>query len=310
MIDILGTAKKVGLKAITKVKKVSPTLLLAGGTVVVLAGVVYACKKTPKAEKILEENGKTADIIKNTEIGTEVTDEDGSVVLYTKKDKTCDICKLAFNTGKDLAKVYAVPAGMILGGFGMIFAGFGILNKRNTQLIAACSAISKAFEDYKDKVKEKLGKENEKDIRFNAEEHEKETVEETKDGKKRAKKNRWKSYSDFVNDPYARCFDEMNPYFKRDNQANKDFLLRGQSWANDLLRAQGHCFLNEVYDILGFERTAAGAVTGWVLGNGGDDFIDFGIDDGVLEANRAFMRGEEPAIWLDFNVDGVILDYI
>ena len=102
----------------------------------------------------------------------------------------------------------------------------------------------------------------------------------------------------------------MNPYFKRDNEANKDFLLRSQSWANDKLRAQGHCFLNEVYDILGFERTAAGAVTGWVIGNGGDDFIDFGIEDGILEANRAFNRGEEPAIWLDFNVDGVILDYI
>lgn len=77
--------------------------------------------------------------------------------------------------------------------------------------------------------------------------------------------------------------------------------------ANDRLHARGHLFLNEVYEALGLPHTQAGAVVGWVVGNG-DNFVDFGLYTG--EAARDFVNGREGSILLDFNVDGIVYDKI
>lgn len=76
---------------------------------------------------------------------------------------------------------------------------------------------------------------------------------------------------------------------------------------NDLLQVRGHVFLNEAYDALGLERSKEGAVVGWVLDYNGDNFIDFGI---YTKENARFVNGDERAVLLDFNVDGVIFDKI
>lgn len=310
MIDILGTVKTVGIKTIGKVKKVSPEILLVAGTATVLTGIVFACKKTKKAEEIIEEHIDIRNTINEVEVGT-VYESEGEQHTYSKKDRNEDIAKLYFKTAKDLVKIYALPTALIVGGFSMIFAGFGIVKKRNTQLMAACAALSEAFNNYKKKVKEELGEDKERYLRFNAKEVEKETEVETKDGKKKTKKEKILTYSDLINDPYAKCFDETNPNWRKDNAYNKTFLLTVQNWANDLLNSRPGNFvlLNEVYDMLGFDLTATGAVSGWVKGVG-DDYISFGVEKGVMEANRAFNRGEEPSIWLDFNVDGYIIPYL
>jgi len=66
-------------------------------------------------------------------------------------------------------------------------------------------------------------------------------------------------------------------------------------------------FLNEVYDMLGIERSSAGQVVGWLREGEGDGHIDFGMFEAV---NRDFVNGWERSILLDFNVDGVIYDKI
>jgi hypothetical protein len=93
---------------------------------------------------------------------------------------------------------------------------------------------------------------------------------------------------------------------------NLIFLQCQQNWANDQLRTRGHVFLNEVYDMLGLERSKAGAVVGWVFTKDGstDNFIDFGVFNGETQISRDFVNGHEGAILLDFNVDGVIYDKI
>ena len=77
---------------------------------------------------------------------------------------------------------------------------------------------------------------------------------------------------------------------------------------NDLLRARGHVFLNEVLERLGMEHTQAGAVTGWILNGTGDNEIDFRMYK--LDDKRAKELGvaENGHILLDFNVDGIIYD--
>jgi hypothetical protein len=69
-------------------------------------------------------------------------------------------------------------------------------------------------------------------------------------------------------------------------------------------------FLNEVYDSLGFDRTTAGAVVGWVLGKDEDNYIDFGLFNDSRPEVRMFINGTEGAILLDFNVSGTIYDKI
>jgi hypothetical protein len=108
-------------------------------------------------------------------------------------------------------------------------------------------------------------------------------------------------------DLYRVLFDEHNRRFKKSAELNRNFIQIQQNYANHLLSARGHVFLNEVLDNLGFEPTPAGQVVGWILGGEGDDHIDFGLFE---EESEEFMFGNEPRIWLDFNVDGVIYDKI
>jgi hypothetical protein len=89
---------------------------------------------------------------------------------------------------------------------------------------------------------------------------------------------------------------------------NKFFLLQQQNFANDKLKSQGYLFLNEVLDMLGIPRTKAGQAVGWIYNGDGDGYIDFGIYDMYHEANRKFVNGLEKSTWLNFNVDGDILN--
>ena len=112
---------------------------------------------------------------------------------------------------------------------------------------------------------------------------------------------------------YAKFFDESCAGWSKDPEYNLLFLKKQQNWANDKLKAQGHLFLNEVYDMLGIDRTKYGNVVGWIYDEknpNGDNFVDFGIYDIYSDRARAFVNGYERNILLDFNVDGPILDLI
>ena len=92
------------------------------------------------------------------------------------------------------------------------------------------------------------------------------------------------------------------------------YLRRQQDWANELLRSKGHLFLNDVYEMLGMQKTQAGQVVGWVYDDKnpkheGDNYVDFNIYSGT-ERSRMFVNGYERSILLDFNVDGVIWDLL
>ena len=108
---------------------------------------------------------------------------------------------------------------------------------------------------------------------------------------------------------YARFFDEGNKQWQKNPEYNFIFIRCQQNYANDLLHARGHLFLNEVYDSLGIPRSQTGAIVGWVMGEG-DNFVDFGMYDVDNMRGHDFVNGTERSILLDFNVDGVIYDLI
>ena len=108
---------------------------------------------------------------------------------------------------------------------------------------------------------------------------------------------------------HARFFDESCPDFSKDPEYNKMFLKAQERYANDLLRVNGHLFLNDVYKMLGMQPSKAGQVMGWIYDGDSknpvfNNYVDFGIEDVYKEANRRFVNGHERAVLLDFNIDG------
>jgi hypothetical protein len=110
--------------------------------------------------------------------------------------------------------------------------------------------------------------------------------------------------------PYTFVFDETASGWVRDAERNKFFLLRQQDYANELLKSKRKLFLNEVLELVGIPKCRMGQTVGWVYDEKnpiGDNYIDFGIFDMRVEANRNFANGLEKSVWLTFNVDGDIL---
>lgn len=101
---------------------------------------------------------------------------------------------------------------------------------------------------------------------------------------------------------YARFFDQHNRHWTNTLEYNSIFIRMQQNYFNDLLKARGHVFLNEVYTALDFERTRDGQLVGWVMGSG-DSYIDFGLYDSPVAHT-------DSSILLDFNVDGDILNRV
>jgi hypothetical protein len=97
-------------------------------------------------------------------------------------------------------------------------------------------------------------------------------------------------------------FGNENPNWMDDSEYSRLFLRSQQNWANDLLRARGHVFLNEIHDMLGLPRTTQGQLEGWLHNDSAEgDQIDFGCWD---------QTSDTGAIQLKFNTTGVIHDKI
>jgi hypothetical protein len=300
------------MKHITKAKvilnKHAPEILLVSGTIVVISSAVYACRQTLKAHDILEEaNSDLADVEK----AITVSNSDD----YTPKDARSDRRKVYGRTFFDLAKCYGPAVIGAIIGFGMIFGGHKILRGRNIALTAAYSTLLAQFKDYRAKVVEKLGEDEEFRLRSGMEERAASIIDE--DG------NEVEAAVNYIPDNgeghsiYARIFDETCSNWSRNPVANLTFLRGQQHFANEKLRAEGILFLNDVYESLGLPRTSEGQIVGWVWDpnkeiddHAGDNYVDFGIYNELYKdaARRDFINAAEPCVWLDFNVDGVIYD--
>ena len=287
------------------VQKHSPEILAGVGVVGVVASTVMACKATMKLNDILEESKETRDKIREVESNPRYEEQ------YSHEDAKKDLTINYTQTGLKIAKLYA-PA-VILGSasLGCLLASNDILRKRNAALSAAYMTVDKSFKEYRSRVAERFGEEVEKEIRYNIKAEEIETTVVNEDGSETTIKETVNMMDPNLYSDYAKFFDEANPNWKNDPEYNLMFLKSQQQYANDLLKARGRLFLNEVYDMLGIDRTKAGQVVGWVYNKEnpiGDNFVDFGIYDMSKERVRAFVNGYETNILLDFNVDGNIWD--
>jgi len=284
--------RSIGRSAL-KTKKNSPHIFFGLGLIGVVGSTVLACRATLKLEETLDEAKKDLDVVKA--LATKAT---SAKTEYSEQEYYKDLGYVYTKSVVKLAKLYG-PAVAIGGVSIAALTGSHVqLTRRNTALTVTLAAVSKAYQEYRERVKEELGSSRELEIFSDIR---KETTEI--DGKKAIVKVA--GLNGFS--PYARFFDEYSSNWQKDPEMNRIFLQCQQNYANHMLKARGHVFLNDVYDSLGLERTQAGAVVGWIYDGDGDGYIDFGMFE---VSNNRFINGLERSVLLDFNVDGVVYDKI
>ena len=273
-------------------KKYSPQTLTVVGIVGGVVTTVLASKATLGLPDIVSDMSEHLKLVRERR-------KDLSEQEYAKE--------LGFVYAKSsltVAKIYAPVASVGAFSIVCIVSAQGIMQRRNAALTAAYVAIEKGFSEYRKRVEEVLGSDGERHLYYQTKD---EDIHDTKSG----------TVTNLTTaDPngvsiYARFFDETNPCWAKNAEYNLLFLTTWQNYFNDMLRARGHVFLNEVYDALNIERSQAGQVVGWVLNKDrGDNFIDFGLYNGSRKMAREFVNGRERAILLDFNVDGLVYNLI
>lgn len=294
-------------KAVFKIKKHSPTILVVGGVIGMASSGVMACKATTKLQDILEKKKSEIEQVRDYIENEGFSDE------YTEEDSKKDLAILHIQTAAEVAKLYAPAVTLGVVSAGCIFGGHKILHKRNAAIAAAYTAIDRSFKEYRGRVIERFGKELDRELKFNIKSKEVEEIVVDENGEEKIVKSTVDvvdptKYSDF-----ARFFDEYSENWTKDPETNLMFLRQQQNYFNDKLKRKGYIFLNEVYESLGLQPTKAGQVVGWVYDEKhavGDNFIDFGIYDLYDSKKREFVNGLEKSVLLDFNVDGEIWDLL
>lgn len=312
MTTISSSFNKIGFK----LKKHSPEILVVAGVVGTVVSAVMACKATTKVSDILEKAKEDINSIHDCAANEEFVEE------YTPEDVKKDLTIVYVQTGIKLAKLYAPAVALGALSIGSILASNNILRKRNIALAAAYATIDKGFKEYRNHVVERFGEEVDRELKHGIKAKKIEKVIVGEDGKKKKVKETISVVEKDSLSDYCFFFDESNPYWEKDGNYNRMFLLAQQQYANDKLRANGYLFLNDVLDTLGIPRTKAGQIVGWIYNPdnpNGDNYVDFGIYETYRRDEKAFVKdkamGErygkeiyERVVLLDFNVDGNILD--
>lgn len=293
------TARMTGLK----LRKHAPEILIVAGIGSMVGAVVLAVKGSLDVKEVINDCKETED---------DLTDMFENSDDYSEEEYKKDIRDVRLNLGRELAKRYAAPALLTIGGAVAIGSGTGIFKKRYGVLSASYGALDTAFKAYRERVADKYGEAEEKAIRYGLEEVEveKETVNEK--GKKKTEKEKQlvASNSPDSYSPYTYFFGPASREYEESDDYNKTFLIQEQKYWNTQLQIKGVIFLNDILRSLDIPITETGWHVGWVYEDddpkGSDSYIDFGIFN-MRERNAAFVNGQEPCIYLDFNcapIDG------
>jgi Family of unknown function (DUF6353) len=277
-------------RTVLKAKKHSPHIFFAAGVIGMTTTVVLACRATLKLEK-------SVDDIKTDFHGIKTMREDANkdLIKYSEQDYYRDMLYLYGRTATKITILYAPTVTIGTLSIAALTGSHIQLTRRNAALTATLAGLSKAFDEYRMRVREEIGEERELEIHRGIRTEEIET-----DGIKELVK---------VTDPggwspFVREFNEDNPMFRNSQELNRLTIHTAQNYANHMLHARGHYFLNDAYDSLGFPRTVEGSVVGWLDDGDGAGFIDFGLFEAVNQPTPLFDIRR--SFILDFNVDGVI----
>lgn len=307
--EIINTVTRNLNRVGFQLKKHSPEILIVTGIVGIVTSAVMACKATTKINDILEDTKTQVE-----KVHMVLEDESIPEETYSEEDSKKDLAIIYAKAGLSFVKLYG-PS-ILLGAVSIasIITSNNILRKRNIALAAAYTVVDTGFKEYRGRVIERFGEELDKELKYNIKaENVKETFIDEDGSEKTVDKTVEMTDPHACYSDYARFYDDGCKGWTKDPELNLVFLKQMQQYANDRLRARGHLFLNEVYDMLGIPHSSAGQIVGWIYDEdnpNGDNYVDFGIYDTYKEKSRDFVNGYERVILLDFNVDGIIYNLI
>ena len=308
-IDISATLHKSAFE----IRKHSPEILTGLGIAGVVTGAVMACVATTKINSVLDKHKAEVNRIHKEHYIPENIPGSDEKRLTKKKEEQRALTGAYLRTGLDFVQLYGPSVAVGTFSIAGILTGTHILRRRNVALAAAYVTIDRSFKEYRGRVAERFGEDVERELRYDIHT---EKVEETvvdEDGKKHKVKKNIEVIGDGLPSDYARYFAYGESLAAEPNaDYNAYFLKCQQEIANTILKAKGYLFLNDVYDMLGIERSIPGQMVGWVYDrhceDHGDNYVDFGIRE--VCRKKSDSPGEyEKVFLLDFNVDGSILDH-
>lgn len=287
---------KLAAKQLLVLKKHAPHILFGAGIAGVVTSTVLACKATLKVSDKLDNIQREVIAVKKDEMQPYLAHHATPEIVVRR-----NLAAVYVHGAYEIGKLYAPT--VIIGGLSIAcLTGSHVqLTRRNNALTAAYVTLSRAFNDYRAKVREEVGEEKERDLYLKSQT----TTVTNADGTK-------KIVTKTDREAFVRVFDESNRNWVHNNESARLFLEANQNAWNVYLRTHKHVFLNDVYKSLGFEPVQAGQIVGWVYDSekGGDNYIDFGL---YTQPNFEAVNGEAvggiPFI-LDFNIDGIIFDLV
>lgn len=280
-----------------------PHILTGAGIAGVVVTTVMAGKSACKAKEILDEAKETKASIE------EVHDNPDAFPDYTEKDYKNDIRGLHVSTAIGMVKTFWKPAVTGILSLGAITTGHISLTQQNIELAkanaglsATCIAVTEAFAQYRERVREKYGTDADYNLLYGAEEVEIEEIDE-KGKKKKTKCHVMRSDN---KSPYIAVFDESSKAYRGDKVLDEMFLRAEERYANDVLwaNADDTLFLNQVRERLGMPLTQAGQYLGWTK----DKDITYKISFNIKPKEILDEDGITRVVYLlDFNCDGNVL---
>lgn len=273
-------------RTVLKTKAHSPAILFGVGIVSMGATIVLAAKATLHVEDVLVDHEKDMLDIQHVETRSPQGDEE-----HYKKERQ----HITLRTTGRLIKLYAptAVAGVIT--VTCLTASHRQLTNRNAQITAAYVGLQRFLESYRGRVREEIGADKERDVYYAATPVE--LVQDTENGPVK-----YYGTKPGMRSPYACMFDDQNPNFQQNGTFNEHWFRIQSELLTNKLRAQGHLFLNEVYDRLGCPRTPTGQLCGWAIQHPqSDDFVEIRFTP---------MHDYHGSYMLDFNVAGHVMNMV
>lgn len=259
--DIALRVKGVALPIISKVKVVSPHVLIVGGVIGLVGAGIYACVKTPEAVDIIDDVAGDIDDVRS--------------------DSTCGVRDLVVcycRGGARIARHYAVPVCIAGLSICAIFGSHKMMVCQIGKWSSAYGLLAESYRRYRNEVVDRYGEDVDRQI-YRGEREIMDVDPET---------GEVKDTSNIDYDPDAPCgvYDIILPYYADDNQIT--------CWSNyftDYLRLCKHLTLADVRKYFGVQALGGAGVVGWhveteiddsgnrvfVSTRGGDTYVNFTI---------------------------------
>ncbi len=276
-----------------------PELLTGGGIILGIAAVITACSKMKKAEEVKD--------IYEEEIQEVRENEEAD-----SKEYALGCVKVWVKTAFRYLGVFWLPILLEILSIAGIWYAHGMMVKRNAALTSATVLLTRQIENYRGRVREKLGEEAENDLYYGITNKKVDEMIVDEDGKAKKVKGAKKVLPENLDSPFDRVFGIGNSSFNdRHPGANIAFLTSQRNSLESLMKrratdnSNGWVTINEAFSLLGFEPTELGFDYGWIFSYYDERFnqttIDFGLNDFSSKTYQDFINGLTPAIALHFN---------